>query len=278
MAPYTGWSDWELIEGPSFAVDGISSLSTHLNRCRNTLVAAIRRTRTDNTSSTRVHAPIILAGLLLTALTARDGLGHWVPEQNEQERNQSTLQRAVSRLELSEAIHERTLDLLESVHDQGLMNNRAFDEMLGAIIYIAARENREPRTLDEIASATGAEKRRIGNAYRYIGRETDARVVPPPPEDFLRRFTDKLDLDDTTREEAEQLIRDARRRELLSGKSPKGVAAAALYVVANSRGERRSLKEVSDILQVTPITIRKRRDEFLDELEIELPDEIKRKD
>ncbi len=178
----------------------------------------------------------------------------------------SELNRIISQLELPRSVHEEVTGLVEEAKDKGLMRGRDMSEMLAALIYIVAREEGSPRTLDEISDVTGVGKRRIGKSYRYIGREMDMRVVPPQPEDHIKRFADKLDLSDTVRGRAKTIIDSAKDKEILAGKAPTGIAASALYIGSNIEGEKRTQKEVAEMLNVTEVTVRNRSKELVDEL------------
>ncbi len=178
----------------------------------------------------------------------------------------SELNRIISQLELPRSVHERVTELVEEAKDKGLMRGRDMSEMLAALIYIVAREEGTPRTLDEISEVTGVGKRRIGKSYRYIGREMDMRVVPPQPEDHIKRFADKLDLSEEVRERAREIIDDAKEKEILAGKAPTGIAASALYIASNIEGEKRTQKEVAEMLNVTEVTVRNRSKELVEEL------------
>jgi transcription initiation factor TFIIIB Brf1 subunit/transcription initiation factor TFIIB len=46
---------------------------------------------------------------------------------------------------------------VEEAKDKGLMRGRDMSEMLAALIYIVAREESSPRTLDEISDITGVD-------------------------------------------------------------------------------------------------------------------------
>ncbi len=216
--------------------------------------------------------PLTAAGMILFLATSDytySGIEKWMPQvEDRSTRELSLLQRAVADLDLSQEVQDRAMELLEEARDKDLMRNRDHREMMGAIIYVATREQRDPRTMEEIADVTGASKKRIGDAYRYIGRNTDVRVVPPFPIDYLPRFADKLQLGVQVRERAEDIIDQANEQRILSGKSPKGTAAAALFLAAGIEGDERTMKEVADLLDVTTITIRERTIEFLDELDL----------
>lgn len=225
-------------------------------------------------------ACLLYGTLVFTSDRSYTGVEKWLPEIHDHVSYQlSEVQRAVSELELSQDVYNRILDLLETARDKNLMTNRAFDEMLGAIIYIASRESQDPRTMEEIAAVTGASKKRIGKSYRYIGRNTDIRVLPPEPKDFLPRFADRLQLGSAVMERAERIIQQAEEQSILSGKAPTGTAAAALFLAAAIEEDDRTMKEVSTLLDVTPITIRERTREFLEELDLEnVPDHLQHLD
>lgn len=181
----------------------------------------------------------------------------------------SELNRIISDLELDQEVHREATELIEEAKDKGLMRGRDMSEMLAALIYIIAREKGSPRTLDEISEVTGVGKRRIGKSYRYIGREMDMRVVPPQPEDHIKRFADKLNLSDETRGHAKEIIDQAKEKEILAGKAPTGIAASALYIASNIQGEKRTQKEVAEMLNVTEVTVRNRSKELVEELGME---------
>ena len=122
----------------------------------------------------------------------------------------------------------------------------------------------------------GLTQKEIGNAYRFIGRNTDIRVMPPQAADYIERFADELELSDEVKQTAEKIVADASEANITSGKSPRGLAATALFLAAHQKGEKRSMNEMSDVLNLTSITIRERSKEFVRELGIkDFPDHLK---
>lgn len=205
--------------------------------------------------------PLTALGVLLIGITIPDydGVERWLPDIKDRSYFElSELQNAVSELELSENVQLSAEQLLEQARDRNLMKGRSFSAILGGVIYIVARDEGEPRTLDEIAETVRSDKRDIGKAYRYIGRELDIRIYPPSPEDYLSWFAGKLGLSQEVEEGAENIVHLAKRENLVSGKSSKGIAAAAVYLSAYMEGEHRSLNEMSEVLNVTTVTIRER--------------------
>lgn len=178
----------------------------------------------------------------------------------------SELKRLVSSLGLPNAVHEEVARLYEKAVDEGLVKGRRIEHIIAALIYIVSRNQGTPRTLDEISDASGSEKREIGKAYRYVARELDLRILPSKPEHYLPKFAGELRVSGEVQAHARQIIQDARENDLLSGKGPTGIAAAAIYLAAALEGEKISQKQVADTVGVTEVTIRNRYNEFVKEL------------
>jgi len=220
--------------------------------------------------------PVALIGALVLGATMPDyeGVERWLPEIEDRAVYElKSLQNIIVELELSEETHKSAERMLERARDRGLMKGRSFNEILGGIIYIAARDNHEPRTLNEISDALRISKRELGNSYRYVGRELDEKIVPPPPEGYIPWFARKLDLDQKAVDKAKEITDKATEENIISGKSSTGIASAALYIAADMIGEPRSMKDVSDTLDVTTVTIRQRGRDLVTELDIENPPE-----
>ncbi|MDY6770285.1 MAG: transcription initiation factor IIB, partial [Candidatus Nanohaloarchaea archaeon] len=92
------------------------------------------------------------------------------------------------------------------------------------------------------------------------------RILPARPEDYIAKFAGDLKLSGEVQARARKIIEQAREEDLLSGKGPTGVAAAALYIAAVMEDEKRTQREVADTVGVTEVTIRNRYKEFADEL------------
>jgi transcription initiation factor TFIIB len=189
----------------------------------------------------------------------------------------SELQRLVSYLGLSQAIHERIAKLYEKAVEKGLVRGRSTESIIAALIYIVCREEGAPRTLDEISKASNITKRDIGKTYRYIARKLDLRILPAKPQDYVPRFGSLLGLDEKVQVRAVKVLDEATKHDVTSGKGPIGVAAAALYIAAVMEGKRKAQREVADAIGVTEVTIRNRYKEIVDHLGIakELEEKIK---
>lgn len=180
----------------------------------------------------------------------------------------SELQRIISFLNLPRPVHERIARYYEQAVNKGLVRGRSIESVVAAITYAISREFGSPRTLEEISNASGVEKREIGRTYRYISRELGIRILPANPVHYVPRFCSMLGLSDKVQAKAIEILHKAKKFDITSGKGPTGVAASAIYVSCVLGGEKRTQREVADVVGVTEVTIRNRYKELIDKLGI----------
>jgi len=188
----------------------------------------------------------------------------------------SELQRLISYLHLSRAIHEKVARLYQQAVNKGLVRGRSTESIINALLYTTCREEGAPRTLDEISKASGINKKDIGKTYRYIARKLKIRILPAKAQDYVPRFGSLLNLSERVQVKAVEILDDAAKHDVTSGKGPIGVAAAALYIAAVLVGEKRTQREVADMIGVTEVTIRNRYKEMVEALGIK--DEVEEKE
>ncbi|MBU0530351.1 MAG: transcription initiation factor IIB [Candidatus Aenigmatarchaeota archaeon] len=192
----------------------------------------------------------------------------------------SELQRLVSLLHLSKAVHEKVAKLYQQAINKGLVRGRSTESIIAALLYTTCREEGAPRTLDEISKASGISKKDIGKTYRYISRKLNIRILPAKAQDYVPRFGSLLNLSEKVQVHAVEILDKSSENDVTSGKGPIGVAAAALYIAAVLAGEKKTQREVADIIGVTEVTIRNRYKEMVETLGIkeEVEERVKEED
>lgn len=180
----------------------------------------------------------------------------------------SELQRLISYLNLSRAIHEKVARMYQDAVDKGLVRGRSTEAIISSLLYIVCKEEGAPRTLEEIAKASGVDKKEIGKTYRYVARKMGLRILPAKAQDYVPRFGSLLGLSEKVQVKAVNILDEASKYDVTSGKGPIGVAAAALYIAAVLEGEKKTQREVADIIGVTEVTIRNRYKEIVESLGI----------
>lgn len=179
------------------------------------------------------------------------------------------LRRVSSFLNIPKMAEEEAARIYYMAAEKGLVRGRSMESVVAGALYAACRRHGAPRTLDEISQAFPLDKKEIGKTYRFICRQLGIRILPTSPSDYVYRFASELELSPTATSKATEILKMAKEKEIVSGKGPMGIAAAALYVSALLSDERKTQREVADVAGVTEVTIRNRYKELLEKLDLE---------
>jgi transcription initiation factor TFIIB len=174
------------------------------------------------------------------------------------------IDRMASALGLPENVRETASVIYRRALDEDLLPGRSIEGVATASLYAAARQAGTPRSLDEIANVSRVEKGEIARTYRYVVRELKLEIEPADPEQYVPRFASDLDLSDETERRARQLLKTAKDQGVHSGKSPVGLAAAAVYAASLLTNEKVTQSEVSEVANISEVTIRNRYHELLE--------------
>ena len=181
------------------------------------------------------------------------------------------LDRLADQLNLPRKVREEAARIYREAVEKGLVRGRSIESVVAAAVYVACRELKVPRTLDEIAKYTKSNRKDIARCYRLLLKELDIRVPTSDPIDFVPRIAHALGLSGTVMKKAAEILHKAREKGITAGKDPAGLAAAAVYIAALLCDERRTQKEIAQIAGVTEVTVRNRYKELARELGINLP-------
>ncbi len=174
-----------------------------------------------------------------------------------------------SYLNLPNVVRDEASRIYQFVLQRGMVRGRSMESVIAACLYAACRSYNIPRTLDEMATASDVERKEIGRTYRFIIRKLGIKVKQSSPKDYISRFSSVLKLSPATQNDALDILDQARDVELTSGRGPAGIAAAALYVAALMKDEKKTQREVADIAGITEVTIRNRYKELIERLNLE---------
>lgn len=182
------------------------------------------------------------------------------------------LDRMCSVLNVPDSLKEEAAMLYRKAVSKKLMRGRSVESVVAASIYLVCRSGRMPKTLDELAEASGVKDKEVGKSYRHLCRKMGIRMPVVRAEDYIPRFSSTLCLSGETEAKAVEILQRAREIGVTSGRGPTGTAAAALYVAGKLTGDRRTQRWMSGKLGVTEVTIRNRAEQLVDALEIKFPD------
>ena len=174
------------------------------------------------------------------------------------------IDRMASALGLPENVRETASVIYRRALDDDLLPGRSIEGVATASLYAAARQAGTPRSLDEVANVSRVGKDEIARTYRYVARELGLEIEPADPKSYVPRFASDLELSDEAERRARQLLDSAQKAGIHSGKSPVGLAAAAVYAASLLTNEKVTQNEVSEVADISEVTIRNRYHELLE--------------
>ena len=174
------------------------------------------------------------------------------------------IDRMASALGLPENVREMASVIYRRALEEDLLPGRSIEGVATAALYAAARQSGVPRSLDEVAAVSRVPEMEFKRTYRYIVRELSLEVQPADPESYVPRFAAELDISEEAEHRARELLKAAKEAGVHSGKSPVGLAAAAVYAAPLLTNEKITQSAVAEVTNVSEVTIRNRYKELLE--------------
>ncbi|MFC7072565.1 transcription initiation factor IIB family protein [Halovenus rubra] len=174
------------------------------------------------------------------------------------------IDRMASALGLPENVRETASVIYRRALEDDLLPGRSIEGVASSSLYAAARQAGTPRSLDELERVSRVDRMELTRTYRYIIRELELEVKPADPEHYVPRFASELSLSEEAERRARDLIERGRGQGVISGKSPVGLAAAAIYAASLLTNQKLTQSEVGDVADVSEVTIRNRYHELLE--------------
>ena len=180
----------------------------------------------------------------------------------------SETDRMASALGVPRSVREVASVLYRRALDEDLIRGRSIEGVATSTLYAACRMEGIPRSLDEVSAVSRVDRMEIGRTYRYISQELSLEMQPVDPKKYVPRFCSELELSEEVQTKANEIIDTTAEQGMLSGKSPTGYAAAAIYASALLCNEKKTQNEVANVAQVTEVTIRNRYQEQINAMGI----------
>ena len=173
------------------------------------------------------------------------------------------LKMLTSKLNIPEYIAETAWKIYSIVAKKKLTMGRSINGFISGSLYAAIRVHDFPRLLDEICEASLTPRRTVHRSLAMIIREVlpelNLRYQPITAESLVFRFGNELDLPIKIQKNAINMLRDASKNGLKrTGKDPKGLAAACIYIAAKNACIRKTQSKVADVAKITEVTLRSR--------------------
>ncbi|MFH2110237.1 MAG: TFIIB-type zinc ribbon-containing protein [Candidatus Bathyarchaeota archaeon] len=187
----------------------------------------------------------------------------------------SELDRMSSELHLPNSVKEQAAFVYRRALKKDLIRGRSIDAFVAASVYAACRVLKVPRPLKVITAASPREHSEVAMTYRLLLKELKIRPPVDGPYKFVPSIASKLNVRQPTERLAVEILRKAAEKKGLTGKDPRGLAAAALYMACQENNDRRVQRVIAEAAGTTEVTLRNRYrglKEVLDDLpELDVP-------
>ena len=143
----------------------------------------------------------------------------------------------------------------------GALRGLSIELVASACIYIACRKFRIARTLLEVAACSNLEPVRLSRVFSKIYA---LLVVPLPRVDyaaFAEKYAKMLKLGPKQSYLLVKIMKSVNFSKF-SGKNPLSIIGALIYIIQQAEGKKMSQKQISEVLNITEVTIRKRSTEI----------------
>ena len=162
------------------------------------------------------------------------------------------------KLALTNAVVEKAAYIYRKAMERKLVRGRSIQGLVAACLYASCRNTETPRTLDDIAKGINIRRKDVARCYRLIFRELDLKMPVVDPVKGVSRIASLAGLSEKSKRIAIVTLNEAKKKGIVAGKDPMGIAAAALYLACIGIGESKSQKDISIASGVTEVTIRNR--------------------
>jgi transcription initiation factor TFIIB len=176
-----------------------------------------------------------------------------------------SLEKFADKLGVPRFTREKTAYLYRRALEKGLVKGRTINGLVSASLYLACRQGSVLRSLGEVAEATGVTKHVIGGCYRLMLEQLELQAPPlASPVAYISRVSSRLGISCEVQGDALRLLKELAVKKYCSGKDPKAVAAALLYVACvrtwkyDAGGNLVTQKRIAAASGVTEVTIRNR--------------------
>jgi len=180
------------------------------------------------------------------------------------------LMQAMNELELlSEKLHipphvkETAALIYRKALNEDLVRGRSIPAIVAASLHAACRITKTPKTLREIVEATTRSEKEVSRCYRIILRSLKMKMPIDSPLDYVLKIAEKAGVSGEVQGLAVKILREAKVNRAVAGKDPTGLAAAAVYLASEFKGEKITQKKIAEAAEVTEVTIRKRKGELV---------------
>ena len=172
------------------------------------------------------------------------------------------IKRIAGILNLPQDVKETAAQIYKKAYNKRLLRGRSIKAMVAACLYYACRASKIPRTLQEILDESTVDGKEMRKAYRTLVKELHLKVPSLDPSILVSKFISELHFSNNVEIRVLEILRAVKDERFITGKDPKGLVAAAMYIAGRELGEAKSQQEIAHAVGITEVTLRSRAKGF----------------
>nr|MDO8118568.1 hypothetical protein [Candidatus Sigynarchaeota archaeon] len=160
-------------------------------------------------------------------------------------------------------VAETAATIYKKIQKLNVLRGRSINGFVGACVYLACRMSKIPRSVNEVyEEMPNTTDRDIRICYRVLLNELSIKVPKINAVALLPRYASAIGISPESQCIAEKLLAAFEGGRNTTGKDPKGMIAAAIYLACKMRDEETAQKRVATACGVTEVTLRSRIKDF----------------
>ena len=214
--------------------------------------------RSDLTSGgARKHG---LSGKALRDWRRRQRIDQRSKTRDSRSRNLSVAMQFIrDRGDLPPQIEQEAASLYRHSVERGLVTGRSIRGVTAACVYIAAREAKIPRKIEDIGGSfdmvSDVEVKELKRTIRLVARNLGTHHITGP-EEYFEKFHSDLGLPPAVLGGAREVWSQVKDDLSWQGKKPSGIAGVVLYYASQNSASPRTQSEVCKVSGISEVTLR----------------------
>lgn len=155
---------------------------------------------------------------------------------------------------------ERTVERIAYIYRKAsalrLARGRRNEQILTACVFVGCKQEKIPRSLQEISSVTFQNKQKIVRTTKLLIERLGLRLEPVSAADYLSKIASATGMSNKAKKHAYELLKKVEEHHLGFGKNPVVLCGAIAWIASAKCGDHITQQAISGVAGITPVSIR----------------------
>ena len=158
-------------------------------------------------------------------------------------------------LDITESVINEAVVILRKFLKVNNLRGRNYETFIAAVLYTSCKIKRSPRNIEEISIITSTKKKNISRDYVFLIKTLRIKIPWLKLSEYIPRVAALSGVPMKVKIRALEILNNAKR---IAGKTPWGLAGAAIYLAAKEYGYNITQKDSAEASFTAEATIRNR--------------------